>query len=342
MEKPNYQYVCTDKSVLYPHLKKWVWAPALPALPAWLSPNTMTLWGNFFAWVGFAVCLVLQPTDSTWFVVPALCTFLYLSFDNMDGMQARRAGRSSPLGEFLDHWGDSFNTGLAIFGYGVAMQTPPWFLALMLSLVCVAYFSCFWEQKVTGRLTFGPAGSVEGLMYIVTMYLLVAAFGHETICTKPVLGPLSVSNLCLLFVCGAFVLTIVGAWHRVGRNIGDFLGHAIAYAMLGLWFALGDLPFVAYGFMVVFANAHLGGRVVIARVLDEPFRIGDTTLYFLIAASMALSLGADLGADGQTLATAPVLAYLVYRLAADFSRTVSSLRHHLVESEFLAKLFPRM
>lgn len=341
MQKPPYQYICEDKSVLYPPFKKYVWAPLLPHLPAWLSPNTITLWGSFFTWVGFAVSLVLQPQDSIWFLVPAVCFFLYMSLDNMDGMQARRAGRSSPLGEFLDHWGDGFNTGLVIFAYGVALQTPTWFLAILLSLVMVAYFSCFWEQQVTGKLSFGPAGSVEGIMYVVSMYVLVAVFGHEAICHKPILGPLSVSNLMLLVVCAAFVFTFVSAWIRVGRRIGDYLGHVIAYAGLGAWYAAGDMPFVAYGFMVVFAGAHLGGRVVIARVLDEPFKVGDPILFFLIAASATVSLGAGLGAEGQTIATAPVLAYLAFRLAGDFTRTVHALRHHLVERELLERLFPR-
>lgn len=340
MELPTYQYICSDKSVLYPIFKKYLWAPVLPALPAWLSPNTMTLWGNFFAWAGFAVCLVLKPEDSTWFIVPALCNFLYMSFDNMDGMQARRANRSSPLGEFLDHWGDSFNTGLLIFGYGIAMGMETWFLAIMLSFVCMAYFSCFWEQKVTGKLTFGTTGSIEGIMYIFVMYLLVAAFGHEAICHQPLIGPLSLSNFMLIIVCSSFVMIIISAIGRVGRNGTDFLGHVVAYLMLGAWFALGDLPFIAYGFMVVFAGAHLGGRVVISRVLGEEFKIGDPILYFLVAASMAVSLGAGLNAEQQTLATTPILAYLVFRLAADFTRTVSVLRHHLVPNEFLARWFP--
>ena len=340
MEQPSYQYVCTDKSVLYPIFKKYMWAPALPYLPAWFSPNSMTLWGNFFAWAGFAVLCVLKPEDSAWFLVPALCNFMYMSLDNMDGMQARRAGRSSPLGEFLDHWGDAFNTGLLIFGYGVAMQMPLWFIALLLSLVCMAYFACFWEQQVTGKLNFGVAGSVEGIVYLMIMYTLVAAFGHRAICHTPVLGPLSISNLALIGVGAAFVMTILSAMQRVGRRATDFLGHALVYTMLGVWLALGDLPFIAYGFMVVFAGAHLGGRVVISRVLGEEFKVGDPILYFLVAASMAVSLGAELNAEHQTLATAPILGYLVFRLAGDFTRTVSTLRHHLVPSEFLARLFP--
>jgi phosphatidylglycerophosphate synthase len=341
MKNDGYQYICEDKSVLYPILKRFVWAPALPSLPAWLSPNTMTLLGSFFAWASFAVLLVLQPEDSTWFLVPALMNFLYLSLDNMDGMQARRANRSSPLGEFLDHWSDGFNTGLMVFGYGVAMKTPPWFVVLMLSLVCTAYFSCFWEQEVTGRLYFGKGGSIEGVMYIVGMYLLVAAFGHDLIATSTPLGPLSFSNATLVLVGVCFVLTFLSAIRRVGRRAADYLPHAIVFTALGVWFALGRIPLIPMGFVIVFAGAYLGGRTVVARVLREPFRAGDRILYFLIAACMAVALGADLSADGQTLAAVPILTYLVFRLAGDFSRTVSTLRHHLLPGELLARFFPR-
>lgn len=341
MKPQSYQYLCEDRSVLYPILKKHVWAPALPHLPEWLSPNTMTLVGSLFAWMGLAVLLVLQPEDSTWFLVPAALNFLYLTLDNMDGMQARRSGRSSPLGEFLDHWLDAFNTGLMVFGYAVAMRTPAWFGVMMLALVCTAYFSCFWEQQVTGRLHFGRAGSIEGIMYIVGMYVLVAAFGHDTIAMEPIVGPLSLSNFALIGVGFCFVLTIVSAMGRVGRRWSDFVPHAVVYSALGLWFALGEIPMVSVCFVILLVGAHLGGRVVVARVTGEPFRAGDPVLYFLIAGAMAVSLGGELDADGQTLAALPIVAYLVLRLAVNFVRTVNALKQHLSPGEFLARVMFR-
>lgn len=39
----------------------------------------------------------------------ALCLWLYSTFDNVDGKQARRTGSSSPLGELFDHGCDALN-----------------------------------------------------------------------------------------------------------------------------------------------------------------------------------------------------------------------------------------
>jgi len=128
---------------------------------------------------------------------------------------------------------------------------------------------------------------------------------------------------------------------RVGRRSTDFVPHAVVYCALGVWFGLGDIPLVPLCFLVLFAGAHLGGRAIVARVLGEPFRAGDPILYFLIAAAMAVSLGANLTPEHQTLAAVPILGYLAFRLAGDFTRTVSALRHHLVPEELLARLFPR-
>jgi phosphatidylglycerophosphate synthase len=342
MKPPSYQYVCVEHSVLYPFLKKHVWGPIVPRLPAWLSPNTLTLAGSFFAWAGLAILLLLKPEDSTWFLVPAACNFLYLSLDNMDGMQARRAGRSSPLGEFLDHWLDAFNTGLMVFGYAVAMSLPMSFGLIMLGLVMIAYFATFWEHYQTGALELGRGGSIEGVLYICGMYVLVALFGHAPIATDGFVGPLSFSTFTLMGVAVAFVLTILKPMWRVGRAWADFVPLTVVYGAFLLWGVLGEIGMVAMGFLILFVGAHLGGRVVVARVLGERFHAGDPLLYFLVAACMAVALGAELSSDGHTLASLPILSYLLFRLAGDFTRTVTTLKHHLLPRELLARLlFPR-
>lgn len=40
--------------------------------------------------------------------------WFYQSFDSIDGMQARRTGQSSPLGEMFDHGCDAINTTLEV------------------------------------------------------------------------------------------------------------------------------------------------------------------------------------------------------------------------------------
>ena len=44
----------------------------------------------------------------------AACLWLYSTFDNVDGKQARRTGSSSPLGELFDHGCDALNCSVRI------------------------------------------------------------------------------------------------------------------------------------------------------------------------------------------------------------------------------------
>jgi phosphatidylglycerophosphate synthase len=341
MEDPTYRYICEDKSILLPFLKKYLWIPAFALVPEWLSANTMTLAGNLCAWVSFAMLLALKPENSAWFIVPAIGNFLYMSIDNMDGMQARRSGRSSPLGEFLDHWGDCFNIGLICFGYGIAMKAPPWFVIVMLALGTLTCYASFWEQQVTGKLILGETGTPEGVMYVVTMYMLVAVFGHEAIATKPLVFGMSLSNLTLYtsFFC-TIVLTVFNSMRRVGKRWGDFLPPAIIFSAVGIWFASGSIPLLPALFVILFAGGYLSGRVVVARVLHEPFRPGDFLLYILIAAAMTTSIGFALSPESSTLVSMAVLVYLIVRLAIDFWRVVNSLSHHLAPGELLARIVP--
>src|SRR5215510_11649645 len=106
----NYRYVCEDRSLFLPYFKRYIWGPALPLVPEQVSPNTLSILGNLCSVLAFVALLLLTPGDQYLFLFPAVMTFGYLCFDNMDGMHARRTGQSSPLGEFIDHWFDSFNS----------------------------------------------------------------------------------------------------------------------------------------------------------------------------------------------------------------------------------------
>src|SRR5258706_3990675 len=157
----NYQYLCEDKSVTYPVLKKYLWAPCLRFIPMRRSANSITLLGNLCSVVAFVFLALTPHTGATGlaFLLPAAAIFLYLSLDNIDGAQARRSGSSSPLGEFLDHWCDAFNTGFLVLGYCFAMNVPAWQSRLVLRLAGGAYFAATWEHRTTGGLPFRPLGT---------------------------------------------------------------------------------------------------------------------------------------------------------------------------------------
>lgn len=78
------------------------------------SPNLITLIG--FMLMIFALVLVIiycpdleTPLPGAFYVTFAACSWIYSTFDNVDGKQARRTGTSSPLGELFDHGCDALN-----------------------------------------------------------------------------------------------------------------------------------------------------------------------------------------------------------------------------------------
>ncbi|MGI5861492.1 MAG: CDP-alcohol phosphatidyltransferase family protein [Myxococcales bacterium] len=338
----KYDYTCIENSILYPHLKRWLWAPAVPALlPMSLSPNTMTIIGNLLAWISFFILLSMNPEHRLLFLVPAILNFVSLSLDNMDGIQARRTGRSSPLGEYLDHWADSFIATMMVFGYGISTGLEPWIMLTAMAMVGTAYFATFWEQRHSRRLVFGLCGSIEAIIAISAFYCAYAFIGLEPLAKTPRVFGYSIAS-SIFAVVGFFSATaFVGSMIRVGKRWGDFVPHLLVFGAGGLWYAYGEVPLIAVGFIYMLSSAHLGGRMVMAKVLDEEPRIGDTVLYLLLGAAIVASWALKLGPTGQTIAAVPVVAYLLARLAGDFHRTVGSLREHLNPSELLSLLVPR-
>lgn len=85
----------------------------VPLLPRTLSPNAITLFG--FAVHVLSTCLLAVSSSEhvkAWRVVlfiDAVLSLFYVVTDSLDGKQARRLKRSSPLGQLLDHGCDSLN-----------------------------------------------------------------------------------------------------------------------------------------------------------------------------------------------------------------------------------------
>jgi ethanolaminephosphotransferase len=118
------------------------------------SPNLITLLGFIFVVVNFIIVLIFQPDLETpgpsWIYFSfAISIWLYSTFDNVDGKQARRTNTSSPLGELFDHGVDALNctTGAIIQSAGIATGLGNYtFLAA--ALATTNFFFCTWETYV--------------------------------------------------------------------------------------------------------------------------------------------------------------------------------------------------
>lgn len=113
----SYKYQAVDKSFVSRYILKHYWNWAFNFIPSWMAPNLVTLIGLSF--MLFANILVLfyipdlvSPAPKFIYFLFAGCMWLYSTFDNLDGKQARKTGTSSPLGELFDHGCDALNCGI--------------------------------------------------------------------------------------------------------------------------------------------------------------------------------------------------------------------------------------
>ena len=82
-------------------------------------PNLITLMGFGFILINYFLAGYMIPDLSSeapsWvYFVMAINVWLYSTFDNVDGKQARRTKSSSPLGELFDHGCDAISTLVCI------------------------------------------------------------------------------------------------------------------------------------------------------------------------------------------------------------------------------------
>ncbi|EUC58309.1 sn-1,2-diacylglycerol cholinephosphotransferase, putative [Rhizoctonia solani AG-3 Rhs1AP] len=143
-----------------------------------MAPNLITLSGLSFVLINVA-CIGLYESDlktpgPTWLYLSfALGLFLYQTFDNVDGRQARKTGTSSALGHVFDHGIDTLNCPLgglvqvASLGLGHSVNG-----AFFILIGCVPMW--------LGTLYLGYInGPTEGILIAVGVHLISALFGQD-------------------------------------------------------------------------------------------------------------------------------------------------------------------
>ncbi|KAG5463692.1 MAG: CDP-alcohol phosphatidyltransferase-domain-containing protein [Olpidium bornovanus] len=141
-----YKYAAVDKSFLTKYFLRHYWEWAVTLFPLWMAegedgavgghhpdlaagvsapsfhrlflpvcrPNLITLLGLGFILANLLLVVVfvpdlVGPAPSWMYFSFAIGLWLYSTFDNVDGKQARRTNSSSPLGELFDHGCDALN-----------------------------------------------------------------------------------------------------------------------------------------------------------------------------------------------------------------------------------------
>ena len=157
----------------------------------WMAPNLITMLGFVFVFSSYLLMLVYGGLDHdsldpnykempSWiFFVFSASIWLYSTFDNVDGKQARRTNSSSPLGELFDHGIDALNCTIGSFlqacvlGYGKTYG-----LFFVIVLACGNFFIATWETYYTGQLYLGFAnGPTEGIIISCVTMIISGIYG---------------------------------------------------------------------------------------------------------------------------------------------------------------------
>ena len=169
MEK--YTYSAEDKSLMTPFVYTFFVNPLMRILPRSIPANIITLLSNNFVTVSFLIAYInyQHGTNSFLWLIPILC-FAYIVGDCSDGIQARRTKTSSPLGEYFDHFLDSFVTGLLTGTLMLAFRvTNPILLFCTYQFLYLGQVGSFWQRLYAGIIKFAKFSTSEGVMAIALM-----------------------------------------------------------------------------------------------------------------------------------------------------------------------------
>mmetsp|Transcript_94555 Transcript_94555/g.267121 ORF Transcript_94555/g.267121 Transcript_94555/m.267121 type:complete len:413 (-) Transcript_94555:45-1283(-) len=173
--------------------KVW-WEPLGQRLPAWLAPNAITLLGASGAMASglllWAFCPTIEGGAPRWAeLLAGLLVLFYQTCDAVDGLQARRTGACSPLGELLDHGCDGTCLTAFTIGYCISQQCG---LGVLTSSALVVswlpWWLAQWEAYHTGIVrTGGEVFGITEIEFVVAFIHFVTAAVGPDVWKTPVL-----------------------------------------------------------------------------------------------------------------------------------------------------------
>ncbi|CDS02870.1 hypothetical protein LRAMOSA00273 [Lichtheimia ramosa] len=179
-----YKYSAVDKSFISRYVLKHYWNWSIELFPLWIAPNLITLIGLSFMILNVALTVVFAPEMDAqgphWLYYSfAAGLWLYSTFDNVDGKQARRTGTSSPLGELFDHGCDALNTSFAALLQAAALGMGHSTASVMLyGIAMFGFYLSTAEEYHTGTLYLGYVNApTEGVLVSCFVFCLSGYYG---------------------------------------------------------------------------------------------------------------------------------------------------------------------
>ena len=259
----EYSYRCKDYSILTPPFKRWMVEPMYKLVPRGIPANIITLFSNLFIYAALYLAYYDELLGAVNFIVIPLFILIYLIGDHLDGMQAKHTGTGSALGEFCDHYLDSFNNGILLIVIFLLFDiSDPYLVAALISVSYIAHTVVFYEQFKTGWLIFEKLGSLEAVA--LTIVLVLAAY-------FPSVFQFYQSELVLGFTVmeSIMILSTVGAVGTLIKTLGRIEHITYAFWLFIITvLAVSFLSAAMYSSLVVFVIITLYSSVYIGKLMQ--------------------------------------------------------------------------
>jgi len=235
----------------------------------WVIPaNIITFISNGIVYLSLYMALNPHVFGQATPLLIAAGLILYLVGDHLDGMQAKRTGTGSALGEFCDHYLDAFNNGVVMFTmiavFGITHKP------VIVGVMVVSYWAhmaVFYEQFKTGWLTFEPVGSLEGVLLSALLIALSAFEPINEIFRYTFFEDYSLIEGTMILSSLGAVVTFYKTWRRtpeVKAGFWLFIFLSTIVGILGISFFTGFQLFVL---LTLYCSLYIG-RLMHGHLID--------------------------------------------------------------------------
>jgi ethanolaminephosphotransferase len=263
-----YQYRCKDYSLVTPPFKQWIITPLIKFVPWAIPANIITLISNCFVYLALYISLNPDVTGKYSPLIIAACLILYLIGDHLDGMQAKRTGTGSALGEFCDHYLDAFNNGIIVYTMLVVFNVQqPVIVSSVIAISYMAHMAVFYEQFKTGWLTFEKIGSLEGVLLSSILIGLSFVDSFYALMTTPVFAGFSFAGIFIIGSAFGALSTFIQTFVRtpdVKTGYWIFIVLLAILAIAGI-FTLSNLQL--FTVLTLYASLYIG-KLMYGHLID--------------------------------------------------------------------------
>jgi phosphatidylglycerophosphate synthase len=306
-------YRCEDRSLVLRWLRDPVLMPIVRSLPPSVTPNQLTIVGHAAMWASAAVALLTPASGRIGLLILAAgCTIFNLA-DTLDGLYARHSGRTSRLGELLDHGLDPMSLGLVLLTYGIVMREPPALVVASTAIVASLQFLTYLHGYRIGYVVLGEIGIIEGLAVAALICVAGAAGAYEWLTEPDWFGVSPASLLAIAVIVGALPAFV--SMRGLLDNPGDIVPLAVLETIALAWFGVGELGAIAGGVLVL-SIAFLQSMIVTtSRLRRQSLALTDLPFTALLLAAMLASALVEVDGRWQRLMALALAVYSCARAA---------------------------